>query len=77
MTSESCAMMNFAGKKLCQFVPTLVSMPMPLESCNTDFPGVSLSTWNCTAARIAVHSVWGNDYLQYSWIIFPHCSTVP
>ena len=40
---------------------SLVSMPRPLPSSPN-------STWNC--------GVWEHDYLQYSWIVFPHCSTV-
>ena len=40
---------------------SLVSMPRPLPSSPN-------STWNCV--------VWEHDYLQYSWIVFPHCSTV-
>ena len=55
MTSESCAMMYFAGKrKPCQ--------------CDGEAPSSPNSTWNC--------DVWEHDYLQYSWIAFPHCSTV-
>ena len=40
---------------------SLVSMPRPLPSSLNN-------TWNC--------GVWEHDYLQYSWIVFSHCSTV-
>ena len=45
---------------------SLVSMPRPLPSS--------------TAARVVrtqiFMSVWEHDYLQYSWIVLSHCSTV-
>ena len=72
MTSESCAMMYFAGKKTLPMRFALVSMPTPQR---TQFlPGV-LSVRG-TAVRVAIYSVWENEYYQYSCIIFPHCSTV-
>ena len=51
---------------------SLVSMPSLLPSVHRTARG--------TAARIIrtqiFMSVWEHDYLQYSWIVFPHCSTV-
>ena len=70
MTSESCAM-YFAGKKLCQCVSHYFR-------CRGHF--LLHRTARGTATRVVrtqiFMSVWEHDYLQYSWIVFPHCSTV-
>ena len=52
----------------------LVSIPTTLRSTPNS---VSISTWNCGQGcpNTNVLSVWENEYLQYSWIIFPHCAT--
>ena len=75
MTSESCAMVYFAGKKLCRCVSKLVSMPRPLRLLHRTARGTA-DRFVRTQMFIHVYSVWENKYLQYSWIIFPHCSTV-
>ena len=60
----------------------LVSTPVPLPAAPNSVsrgPGVSFRVFQHvrTAAKLAVYSVWENEYLQYSCTIFPHCSTVP
>ena len=71
MTSESCAMMFFAGKNPCQCVSHYFR-------CRGHF--LLHRTARGTAARVVrtqiFLSVWEHDYLQYSWIVFSHCSTV-
>ena len=71
MTSESCAMMFFAGKNPCQCVSHYFR-------CRGHF--LLHRTARGTAARVVrtqiFLSVWEHDYLQYSWIVFLHCSTV-
>ena len=36
------------------------------------------STWNCGPGcpNTNIYQCKEHDYLQYSWIVFPHCSTV-
>ena len=54
-----------------------ISFDADATSCYTEFsffPGF-LSARGISV-RVAVYSVWENEYLQYSSIIFPHCSTV-
>ena len=64
MTSESCAMLYFAGKKLWQCVSHWFSMPTPLPATSNSVSSrVSFSTWNCSAARVAVYSVRENEHL--------------
>ena len=50
---------------------SLVSMLRPLPSSPN-------STWNCGQGcpNTNIFECMEHDYLQYSWIVFPHCSTV-
>ena len=63
MTAESCAMMNFAEKKLPMRFACLVSMPTPLPATSNSvssrgfFEHVELQF-----SRVAVYSVWENEY---------------
>ena len=68
---------EFCREKTLPMHFALVSMPTPLPATwNSVSSQGFFSTWNCSAARVVVCSVWENEYLKYSWIIFPHCSTV-
>ena len=78
MTSESCTTMYFAGKK--PFANAFrFSFDVEATSFYTDrvqFLSISARGTAARVVRTHVCSVWElNEYLQYSWIIFPHCSS--
>ena len=51
---------------------------MPMRFSLVSMPSSPNSTWNCGEGcpNTNIYECMEHDYLQYSWIVFPHCSTV-